>query len=166
MDTAIVVSSCDKYSEAWKAFAHGFLKYWPDCSYKLYFITGYKDAPIGTSIKVGPDKGWSANMLVALDQISETTLLMMVDDYWLFERIDNQAVEELVDLVRKGQADQIRLNKSAEAWEGDKLDIIPNSSLKISLLPSTCTKTLINSAFLITSLTASVSMIVSPNKDR
>lgn len=137
METALIVSSCDKYSEAWKGFAHGLTKYWPDCSYRVYFITGSKDAPIGTSIKVGVDRGWSNNMLSALQQIPETTVLMMVEDYWLCEPIDNVAIEALVELVHTGHADQIRLNRSAEAFDGEKLDIIPNTAFYIaSLQPS------------------------------
>ena len=136
-DVALVVISCDKYSAAWPVFAYGLQKYWTDCPYKVYFVTGFKDAPIGKSIKIGVDMGWSNNVSLALDCIEEPIVLMMVEDYWLYEKVGTEAIEELVDLVRSGEADQIRLNRSAEAFEGEKLDVIPNTAFYIaSLQPS------------------------------
>jgi len=137
-DVALVVTSCDKYSRAWPVFMHGLRKYWPECSCKLYFVTNFKDAPAGESVKVGPDTGWSNGMLVALDRIPEPILLMMVEDYWICKSVNVFLMDVLVNLVRQGLADQIRLNVSAEAAkEESMLDVIPDTAYYVaSLQPS------------------------------
>lgn len=134
----MVVTSCDKYSRAWSVFLHGLRKYWPEYPYKLYFITNFKDAPEGESIKVGQDIGWSNGMLLALERIQEPILLMMVEDYWICEPVNTFLMDVSVNSVRQGLADQIRLNVSAEAVkEESMLEIIPDTAYYIaSLQPS------------------------------
>ena len=35
-DSAILILSCDKFSDLWKPFFDLFWKYWPDCPYNVY----------------------------------------------------------------------------------------------------------------------------------
>ena len=116
-DTAIIVSSCDKYFNTWEPFAHCFNKYWKDCPYPLYFITNHKDSPIGKTIRVGEDRGWASNMIHALKQVPEPIIIVLLEDYFLSDYVDSPRIEDLVSLVRNG-AGQVRLLPCAESKEG------------------------------------------------
>ena len=40
---AVVVSSCDAYSDAWKPFFKLFFKYWSDCPFPIYLVTNTRE---------------------------------------------------------------------------------------------------------------------------
>jgi len=108
-DIILLVGSLDRYSGAWPPFCHGMRKYWPDCPYPIYFVTNELTAPCGTTIKVGGDRVFSDNTLNALAHIDATTVLWMLDEYWLYEQPDTQAIMEFGEIVARGEADHIRL---------------------------------------------------------
>jgi hypothetical protein len=82
---AVVVSSCDKFFDAWRPFAFFFRKYWPDCPFPVHLIINRlrirSDSirPLG----VGPDKGWASNLHRAIHGIRESHILYMQEDYFL-----------------------------------------------------------------------------------
>jgi hypothetical protein len=108
-NTALLVSSCDKYEACWEPFAHGLQKYWPEHFRPLYFITNDKDAPYGESIKSGPDRGWAANLHLALESIPEDYVLYAQDDYWIDRPVNGTAIREYLAILQSGKADYIRL---------------------------------------------------------
>ena len=69
---AIVVSSCDKFFDAWRPFAFFFRKFWPDCPFPVYLIVNRLHARSNwvRAINVGKDKGWASNMDRALREIA------------------------------------------------------------------------------------------------
>lgn len=97
--TSIVISSCDKYSHAWSIFKHSFEKYWPNCQYPVYFITNEKEAPLGTTIKTGEDKGWSNQMIKALGQIDSEIIIFLLEDYWFTEAVNKEGLDKLIQLI-------------------------------------------------------------------
>ena len=89
---AVVVSSCDKFFDAWRPFAFFFRKFWPDCPFRVYLIVNQLRVRSRSfrTIAVGRDKGWATNMQRALRQIPEPHLLYMQEDYFLTAPV-NQA---------------------------------------------------------------------------
>jgi hypothetical protein len=82
---AIVVSSCDRFFDAWRPFAFFLRKFWPDCPFRVYLIVNrlrVRSNWIG-AINVGRDKGWASNMRVALGEIVEPYILYMQEDFFL-----------------------------------------------------------------------------------
>ena len=80
---AIVVSSCDAYSDLWPYFFHFFFKHWPAVPHPVYLIANelrYDDERVRT-IRVGPDAQWGSNTRSALEQIPEETVLFLLDDF-------------------------------------------------------------------------------------
>ena len=69
---ALVVVSCDNYSDLWEGFFFFYKKYWKKNLLKSYFVTNNKN--IGDSafevIKTGTDISWSKNLKIALNQIT------------------------------------------------------------------------------------------------
>src|SRR6185503_11574291 len=82
---AIVVSSCDKFFDAWRPFAFFFRKFWPDCPFPVYLIVNCLRVRSNSFriVAVGKDKGWASNMQVALAQVTQPYILYTQEDYFL-----------------------------------------------------------------------------------
>lgn len=98
---AIVVLSCDKYSDLWPGFFCQ-LKKMLDIPIKKYLITNeldYNDSYTCNLevVKTGKDKNWSSNTLHALEIISEKKVLIILEDIFIASKIEN---EDLIRLVK------------------------------------------------------------------
>lgn len=109
---AVLVVSCDKYSDLWRPFFELFWRFWPDCPFSIYLLSNNKieEFPNVTNIAVGEDKSWSDNVLLALDKISEDYIIMHLEDLFFYEKIDNKGVVELVDWSVSANVDYMRFN--------------------------------------------------------
>jgi len=90
---AILVISCDKYSDLWEPCVQMFNKYWPDCPYDKYIATNtikfnYQGF---TNIQIGEDKSWSYGLKCVLNQLEEQYeyVFTLLEDYYFIEKIDN-----------------------------------------------------------------------------
>lgn len=93
---ALVISSCDDFCDAWQPFVHFFVKFWPDCPFRAFFILN--ELPVVSDvlepIAVGPDRGWSSNFRRALESISHEHILYLQDDYFLTRPVETQRILE------------------------------------------------------------------------
>lgn len=95
---AILVSSCDKFFDAWGPFAFFFRKFWPDCSFPVYLITNKLElrSSFIHALPVGEDRGWASNMKCALGKIDVSHILYLQEDYFLNEPVrSHQLAEDL-----------------------------------------------------------------------
>lgn len=82
---SIVVSSCDRFFDAWRPFAFFFRKFWPDCPFPVYLVANrlrIRSRSI-TAINTGPDRGWASNMQLALERVQTPYILYLQEDYFL-----------------------------------------------------------------------------------
>ena len=125
-EITIVVGCVDKYAMAWPMMKHGLEKYWKDRNWDIVFITnekGFYDYP---TIKVGPDESWSKTIRKGLEQVDSEFILWMMEDYWLTGPVDNKALNDMLDIMKKDKLDHIRILAPANA-EGT---IIPEMELE------------------------------------
>jgi len=89
---AIVVSTCDAFFDVWRPFTYFFRRFWPDCPFKTFLIVNELSVQSQRirPLIVGPDRGWASNLRLALEQISETHILYMQEDYFLTGLVDNR----------------------------------------------------------------------------
>lgn len=94
---AVLVLSCDAYSDLWDGFFYQFWKNWSSCPYPIYLgsntIKYTKNRRI-TTILSGPDKDWSTSCRKILEQIPETNVLVFTEDMYLGSAIDTKIVKE------------------------------------------------------------------------
>ncbi len=110
-DCVIVIPSCDKYSDLWEGLNNSFKKFWPDCPYEMYLVSNEKDGFIGANnIKIGIDRGWSANLLRGLDGINHEYVLLWIDDLYLIERVNTDNVMAIINHAITERYDYLRLN--------------------------------------------------------
>ncbi|MGO8733207.1 MAG: hypothetical protein ACLQVM_10480 [Terriglobia bacterium] len=108
---AVVVSSCDRYSDAWEPFFTLFFRYWPDCPFPLFMITngGEFPNPRVKCVTFPEDRGWSGNLIDTLKQVPAEYVLYLQEDYFLKTRVDTEKVSSALDFIRKEAGAYLRL---------------------------------------------------------
>lgn len=110
-DCAIIVSTCDAYSDVWDSFFIQFFKYWPDCPYSVYITTNkkiYKDKRVKT-ITTGEDKGWATNMRLVFERINIPYFIILLEDFPLKKKVDTERIKKLLEIIKKENAAYLRL---------------------------------------------------------
>ena len=89
---AVLIISCDKYSDLWPIFVQSWFKYWPNCPLKLYLGSNFKtfEHENITMINIGEDSDYSANLGAMIEQIDEEFLLLTVEDAFLSGLVDEE----------------------------------------------------------------------------
>lgn len=87
---SVLVSSCDRFFDAWLPFVYFFRKFWPECPFPVYLI-GNELRVTSRRVRyiaLGPDKGWATNMQQALQRIETPYFLYFQEDYFLTAPVD------------------------------------------------------------------------------
>jgi hypothetical protein len=108
---SILVSSCDAYADLWRPFFSLFWKYWGDCPFKVFLGTNTLTFSHPQVTSLHSDKGlsWADNFRDYLDAIETTHLLMMLDDFFLKQRVKTDIVIEAISLAHELEAHCVRL---------------------------------------------------------
>ncbi|MBU1011373.1 MAG: hypothetical protein KKG99_00085 [Bacteroidetes bacterium] len=105
MDTkkkiAVLVLSCDKYSDLWPTFFNLFERFWPNCPYDVYLQTNYLVYQGGKNVKsltIGIDKTWSDGLKKSLMNLTKYEyVLILLEDMFLSANIDDNTLELIID---------------------------------------------------------------------
>lgn len=100
VDMAVLIVSCDKYSDAWGYFFHCWRRFWPDCPWPLYLGSNFKrsDEPGVVSLLVGEDRDWSSNCIQMLERVEATRICLLLDDYFLEAPVSTTRARYLADV--------------------------------------------------------------------
>jgi len=117
--TCMLVASCDSYSDLWPALSMSMRRYWPDCPFPRFLLTNHKEAPAGFStLAVGPDVSWSANLVHALEQLETDYVLLSVDDLLLTKTVRTDSVLEAVRWATVNRVTALQLVSHEHLWGG------------------------------------------------
>lgn len=107
----MLIVSCDAYKDTWTYFFTCFEKFWPDCTIRKYLVTNELKPDFGdtTIIATGKETSWSTKMRMALTEIKEETVLLLLDDYFLCAGVDNADVEKRLFEFMSYDYDYLRL---------------------------------------------------------
>lgn len=97
---SIIVSSCDKYREAWMPFFSLLNKYWKDCNYPKYLLTetlSYSDFGVKTINCTSPK--WSDRLLFALNSVESEYVLFFLEDFFLLGNVDSNAINNFISYM-------------------------------------------------------------------
>ncbi len=102
---AILVTSCDKYSDLWEGFFSQLDKNL-SVPIKKYLLTNYQNyngryAQQVETILVGDDLNWSDGLIKALERIPETKILVIVEDFFVSSPIDSNLMKEVISFSAK-----------------------------------------------------------------
>lgn len=115
---AILISSCDNYSDLWIPFFDSFNRFWPDCSFKKYLITEIKVSNFNgvKDIVCGSNKNWSDRLHYALSQIEQEYVILFLEDFFLRSKIDNEKVVYFLKILQNQNYNFIRLIKRPRGY--------------------------------------------------
>lgn len=90
----VVVSSCDAFFDVWKPFAFFLRQCWADCPLRVFLIVNELriSSRVITPLAVGPDRGWAANLRIALEQITTPFVLYVQEDYFFSSTVDSNGL--------------------------------------------------------------------------
>ncbi len=109
---AIMITSCDAYRECWRPMVYSLDKYWPDCEWPRYVVTNYadEDLPNTTIIHVGDDhRSWCNLTRMGMQAIDAEYILFFQEDYWLGQKVDNEAIKRHVTYMDENNVDYLKL---------------------------------------------------------
>lgn len=149
-NVAILICSYDGAEDLWLPLSETYKKFWPDCPYKIYLGTNFKDPGINIfeTLKIGNEISWSDNILKCLQKIKEEFVILIFDDVFLYKKINtntilyytNLAVAESWDYLRLsprpkydksignniGKINKDRLYRTSTAWSLFKKETLQN----------------------------------------
>ena len=107
-DVTIIVSSCDKYAPLWNPFFTSLFKNWPSLldqnqEVPILLISNTKsfDNARIKHVHIPQEKSWSDNMLAALTKVQTKYVLVMLDDYWLINPVQEQRISDIVQAMQQ-----------------------------------------------------------------
>ena len=108
----LLVISCDKYSDLWGPFFQVFRIRWPDCPFDLYLGTNHLTCEVQgvTTINIGDDHSWAAGVIAMLKKLPVTHVILFLEDFFLTEPVDTDAVLRLVYISQRHSVDCLRLS--------------------------------------------------------
>lgn len=124
METALVISSCDAFSDCWLPMIFSLHKNWPECPYPIFIISNFKKLEENGIhfINVGEDKGFGSNTKRALELIEADHIIFFLDDFFLCGTVDSEMVNDHLSHCIKNNIDFLKI---------DYRDIIYRDKLRI-----------------------------------
>jgi len=111
---AILVASCDSYSDLWAPFFALFERFWGDCPFPVYLASNtvaYSGGRVRTLLS-GPDVSWSDSLALSLRALPAEYVLLFLDDLLLCRRVDSRELVHWSRWVRQRGGNCLRLNGS------------------------------------------------------
>lgn len=114
-DAAILLMSCDAYSDLWDDFYQLKEKNWPDCRFVTYHVTEDKECafPNVITIKCGTGTQWTERLRHALITIDTEYVILMLEDFYISQKIRAEQIDQALELMQK---DHISYYKLDERW--------------------------------------------------
>ncbi len=109
---AVLVVSCDKYSDLWRPFFEVFKRFWSDCPFNVYLLSNKLNADIPQikNLIVGDDISWSDNLRKGVSQIREDYILLFIEDLFLYNHVKTEKVLKIFNWISESGADYVRMN--------------------------------------------------------
>ncbi|HSX19946.1 MAG TPA: hypothetical protein VLG38_02330, partial [Gammaproteobacteria bacterium] len=120
----ILVSSCDKYSPLWEPFTKSLFKNWPwladeNRSIPIFMIANHKIVthPRITTINIPHEKSWADNMLRALEQVNTQYVMVLLDDYWINQPVNEQRLLEIYNAMQTQHAAMLHVSNNDPRYQ-------------------------------------------------
>lgn len=107
---SIFVCSPNEYKDVFGVYYQSFKKYWPDCPFELTLATNnqeYIDIHVINNWITGDS--WTERALPVLNQISSKYVLLMCDDIFFSNSVDNYAVYKILEFMEENSINFYRL---------------------------------------------------------
>ena len=100
-DVVLVVSSCDKYEDAWYPYFELVKKFWPEHPTKIFLVTETKDYSHQdldiTVCKFGKNVTWSERLYKTLEEIETKYIIFSLEDFFLLDYVKQDKIEKCIE---------------------------------------------------------------------
>ena len=131
-ELAILIPSCDKYSDLWPVLMDSIARFWNPLPGKLYLLTNNL-TPVFSKVSViaiGEDKTWSANIINAISHIGQKYVMIFIDDLILYQHLDVDLIHKTIANFLASDGEYLRLNPTpAGKHDGRFVNVIPSGDI-------------------------------------
>lgn len=109
---AMLILSCDKFSDLWDGQVKLLEKNWPSRNMKTFIVTDKQHMSNYSNVSImaaGEGKEWSERLSYALSKISTDYVFITLDDYYLIKPVNNDKINKILDIMDKDNYDYVRL---------------------------------------------------------
>ena len=128
---AVLVSSCDRFFDAWRPFAAFWRRHWPARAlpWPVFLIVNRLAVRSDwlTPLAVGPDRGWADNLRLALGRLEADYLLYLQEDYLLTAPPDAARLAALAAAARAESVDVLCLRAMPPGYGAEEWPRVPAS---------------------------------------
>lgn len=117
---SVLIVGFDGYEDVWNHDIELMNKYWNDRP-KTYLVNSelnpnYQDVEI---INAGPNSEWSRKVQVALEKIDTPYVLLLLEDFFITDYVDNSLLEDVMKTVQKDKIlfYQVLVQLINQKWE-------------------------------------------------
>ena len=136
---AVLVSSCDRFFDAWKPFAAFWRKHWPAdrLPWPVFLVVNRLEVRSGwlTPLPVGVDRGWSDNLRLVLERIDADYLLYLQEDYFLTAPPDAARLAAMVERIEAEAVDLLCLRAMPPGYGAEEWPTVRGSDGELSEIP-------------------------------
>lgn len=103
---SVLLSTCDKYADAWLPFFTFFKKRWAKCPYKVYINTeslAYSFEGFNIEVINNHSKSWSLRLKNALEHISTEYIILFLEDFFLLDDVDQRIINQSIEIMDKNK---------------------------------------------------------------
>lgn len=122
-DISILIVGFDGYKDVWDHDIELMNKYWKNRP-KTYLVNSelcvdYEGVEI---INAGPNSEWSKKVQVALDIIDTKYVLLLLEDFFISDYVDNSVIEQIMTMIKKDHIKfyQVLVQLLNQKWEKGK----------------------------------------------
>jgi hypothetical protein len=126
-DLTILVNTSDSFQDCWDPFFRLFSVYWPECTFpivlntekKIYHHPRFSILSARVADGASARLSWSECLARCLDGIQTPFILYLQEDYFLEAEVNAPVISALLEELRCGRADVIRLMECGGAgpWQ-------------------------------------------------
>lgn len=111
---ALLIFSCDKFSDLWEAHITLLNKYWPNRKCKTYIVTDKVSTLVFDGIEIiacGDDSEMSDRVKYICNIIKEEYILLTLDDYFPYGNFEEEKFINLINFLKENNGDYLRFFK-------------------------------------------------------
>jgi hypothetical protein len=115
---AVLVASCDAYSDLWESFFKLFWRFWPDCPFNVYLLSnkrGFSDKRV-KNLLVGDDISWSDNLRKGIKDLKEEYVLLHLDDLFLRAPVETERVIQVFQWIAAHCPNYVKMNRQSKKF--------------------------------------------------
>jgi len=108
---AMLVPSCDKYSDLWRPFFTLFWRNWRDCPFKVYLGSNEEvfEHPRIKTILVGPDENWTLGVRKMVELLNSEYVLIVLEDFFIRKPVSTGRISFFLNALEELHGHMLQL---------------------------------------------------------